>query len=357
MKVILDYHNCKNETGLFRYWRNISINLNKLAKNIEVILYTNLSKNNLPQEFQKFNIYTPKSANGFYRIAYGFSDAIKKLKPDLIHVQNFAPQKKTLPIVTTVHDLCFKIYPNTFSLKSKLAFKLFFQRSLDLSDAIICVSNYTKKMLLKFCIVDPEKVYVIYEAADPEFYFIENKKKVKEYLNNKFKIKTDYFLVVGTDKRKLPAIIIKVFKEVIKKVPNLNLVFTGPKKIQAKGEKNIRFLGYVSDEALNYLYNGAVSLIYLSLCEGFGLPLVEAMATKTPMICSNIPVFEEIAGNSAIFVKNEKELYQSILKIYQDKKLKKYYSVLSFKQSKNFSWEKTVIKTIKVYRKVLKTSS
>ncbi len=357
MKLLLDAHMLNlNQTGNERYWKNLILNLNNIDKKIKIVLYTNLHKNKLPKKFQKFDVYTPKFSNGFYRIIHGLNDAIKKFKPDLIHVQNFAPLKKTVPIVNTVHDLCFKICPNTFSLKSKLAFKLFFKRSLDLSDAIICVSEFTKKMLLKYYKVNPKKIFVIYEAADSNFYYLPNKKEVGGFLKKRFKIASDYLLVVGTDKRKLPIAIIEVFKEIIKKIPHLQLIITGPRTREIKDEKNIKFLYYVSDRELNYLYNGAVSLIYLSLCEGFGLPLVEAMATRTPIICSKIPVFEEIGGGCALFIKNKQELYQAILKIYQGKNLQKKYSHLSYKKSHFFSWEKTAKETLKIYKNVLKKS-
>lgn len=322
----------QKETGNERYWKNLSSSLSKLNKN-------------------NFINYNSNFNNGLYRIFLGFNKIIKSLKPDIIHVQNFAPSIKTVPIVNTVHDLCFRYYSDLFGLKTRLAFKHFFKRSLDLSDAIICVSEFTKSSLLKFYDVDPRKIFVVYEAADKCFKYIENRPKLK-----KFDLNDRYFLVVGNiENRKLPYTIINAFNIIFNKYPDVQIVFAGPNKLKIKSTKNIRILGYVSDEELNYLYNGSVSLIYLSLCEGFGLPIIEAMATKTPVICSNIPVFREIADNKAVFVSNAKELSIAINNFLENKDLRKKFSLLGHKRSKFFSWNKTAIQTLKIYEWVLES--
>ncbi len=136
----------------------------------------------------------------------------------------------SVPIVNTVHDLCFKICPDSFGIKTKLAFKFFFKHSLNLSDAIICVSESTKKNLLKYYkVIDKAKVFVIYEGVDPIFKYIKNKLRVNNLLKNKFEISKDYFLVVGyKEKRKRADRIIESFKELIKTNKNIQLVLIGP---------------------------------------------------------------------------------------------------------------------------------
>ncbi|MGB9883514.1 MAG: glycosyltransferase family 4 protein [Microgenomates group bacterium] len=360
MKILLDAHMLgQKETGNGRYWKNLILHLAKFIDSKNIILYCNLPKNQLPKEFQKFIIFTPKFKNGFYRIFFGFNEAIKKYKPDLIHIQNFTPWKKTIPIVNTVHDLCFKTYSQTFGLKSKIAFQLFFSRSLKLSNMIVVPSFFVKKMLLKYYpFLDKNKVVVTYEAADSVFKYIGNKNKVKNYLSKKFNITSDFFLVVGEIQlRKQPLKIISAFKKILKKYPHTLLIFTGPNKINLKEEKNIKIFNYVSDEDLNYLYNGAKALIYFSLCEGFGLPIIEAMATKTPVICSNIPVFREITNNQAIFVNNTKELVPAMKNFLENKDLKQRFSLLGYQRSKFFSWEKTAKKTSEIYQWVFQTKN
>ncbi len=362
MKILLDTHMLdQRQTGIERYWKNLADNLNK-NNQLDISLYSNLPKKKLRGfDLNSFQICTPPLANGFFRILFGFNKAIIKEKPDVIHASNFTPYVKTCPSVVTVHDLCFKTYPETFKKKSLLAFDLFFKHSLDLADAIIAVSISVKNNLINYYNVDASKIFVIYEAPDPDFQYIHDKNKIKKIIFVKFKTNKDYFLVVGdVDKRKNPLGIINAFQNFFKN-KEIELVFVGPNKmkdtIQSKyqsaiAQGEIRFLDYVADQDLNYLYNGATALIFNSLCEGFGLPIVEAMSCKTPVICSDIPVFREIASNAAIFVKNEIELYRGMEQMITNDPLRNKYAQLGFQRSKLFSWDKTAKETTRIYELV-----
>jgi glycosyltransferase involved in cell wall biosynthesis len=360
MKILLDAHMLEQkETGNERYWKNLVLSLTKFIDPKNIILYSNLPKEKLPKEFQKFTIFTPKFKNGLYRIFFGFNQAIKKFKPDLIHVQNFAPFKKTIPIVNTVHDICFKTYPETFFIKSKIAFNIFLSSSLKKSNVIIVPSNFVKKMLLKcYPFLNEKKIFVNYEAADSVFKYIKNKKKVKKFLKEKFNISNNYFLVVGNiEARKRPKEIIEAFKKILKKYPKTILVFAGPNKLKLKEERSIRILEYVSDKELNYLYNGALALIYFSLCEGFGLPLIEAQKTKTPIICSNIAVFKEIVKDIGLFTKDKIQLAQKMLLFLDSNKDKIEFNYLLRKKTKNkFDWLKMSKQIKNIYKKILKNT-
>lgn len=322
MKILIDAHMLgEKKTGTERYWKNLILSIKDYLDPKKIYLYCNLPKEKLPKEFHQFNIYTPKYKNGFYRIFFGFNQAIKKIKPDLIHVQNFTPFFKTIPIINTIHDLCFQKTPNTFSLKSKIAYQLFFKHSINLSDIIICPSFDVKNSLINyFPKIKKEKIKVIYDAADNCFFYIKNKKQVKKYLKERFNLNKDYYLVVGEiQKRKNPKKIIDYFQNHLKKKKDILLVFVGPNKINLKQTDEIKIIGYVNDHDLNYLYNGAKALIYFSKCEGFGLPIIEALKTKTPIIDSNLKVFQEIKFNykksPSIF--NWKNIAKKMIKIYQ----------------------------------------
>jgi len=207
-------------------------------------------------------------------------------------------------------------------------------------------------MLLKYYpFLNEKKIFVTYEAADSVFKHIKNKNKVKNFLKERFNISDNYFLVVGNiEQRKRPKEIIEAFKKILKKYPKTLLVFAGPNKLKMKEEKNIRILEYVSDQELNYLYNGALALAYFSLCEGFGLPLVEALKTKTPIICSDIPVFKEIVKNVGLFAKDKKQLTQKMLLVLDSNKDK-------IKLRNQFSWIKIVKKVIiPIYNKFINQS-
>jgi len=247
--------------------------------------------------------------------------------------------------------LCFKENPNWFGLKNRLAFQFFFKRSLKMADAIICVSKYTKKQLLNYYKVNSKKIKVVYEAADDCFHYLNNRQVLKRKLKLKYQLNEPYFLVAGNiEKRKQPKLIIKAFKNILKKHLKVKLVFTGPNKLKLVASQNIMFLGYVTDKDLNLLYNGATALIYFSLCEGFGLPLVEAMACRTPIVCSDISVFREITGSAALYVKSEVGLYKAMQKMLMDKSLRDKYVNLAKIRSRLYSWQKTAKQTLFVYQ-------
>jgi glycosyltransferase involved in cell wall biosynthesis len=358
----------QNQTGIERYYRNLIKNFDNKSRKDKFIIYF-AAENINPITLNRSRTllkYFPFSNNGLFRILFGFSFAIKKFKPDIIHASNFSPIIKTIPTITTVHDLCFKSYPKTYSLKSRLAFNIFFERSLNSSDAIICVSKTVKKQLVKYYPEVKDKAFVIYEAGDDFFKFLPNKIKVTAYLKNRFGIKSKYFLVVGDIReRKNPLPIIEAFSILLKDNPNLQLVFAGKNKMEKviKLKFNylivsghLQFLGYVSDEDLNHLYNGALSLIFNSVCEGFGLPILEAMSCKTPVICNDIEVFREIASNSAIFAKNKTQLYMAMKKITLDENFRKKYSQLGHQRSRFFSWQKTAKETFRVCNQIISKS-
>ncbi|MCL4364053.1 glycosyltransferase family 4 protein [Patescibacteria group bacterium] len=336
MRVLLDTHMLgRRDTGNERYWKNLALALNHNKQEVKIIGY---------------NLW-PR--NGLFRLALGLTAATNKGRADINHVQNFAPLIKTVPLVTTVHDLCSKTHMSLFGWKTRIAFRFFFKRTLNLSDAIICVSKETKNQLLKFYKINPKKIFVVYEAADDCFCFIKDKDSIKRSLLKRFDIKGKYFLVVGAiESRKLPYEIINSFNRIRDKIPGVKLIFAGPNKLGIKSALNIRTLGYVTDEELNLLYNGSLALVHLSLCEGFGLPIVEAMATKTPVICSNLAVFREITGNQAMFIKHSQNLSKTMESIAKNDRLRNKYGELGYKRSCQFSWQKTAQKTIEIYKKL-----
>lgn len=365
MKILIDGHMIHHKlTGIGRYHKNLIQELSN-KENVELSIYLDTAKNILlNSSHQK---YYGLFKNGLYRILVGFNTAMLKLKPDILHVNFFTPiisGIKGTCIVTNIYDLCFEFYPQTYSRKMFFVFNTFLKRSINNSDAIICTSNTTKKTLIKIYDVNPNKVFVIYLAANSSFKSIPDKKNVKKYLKNKFKIENEYFLVVGDlNKRKNPIQIIEAFLKLAKNRVNIELVFAGSNKIGNVIEERfinsissgkLKILDYVSDKDLNILYNGAEALVFNSLCEGFGLPIVEAMACKTPVICSDINVFHEIASKAAIFVEDKNELYNAMERIIKNKKLRDNLGEKGYERSKNFSWEKTARETLEVYNWVLK---
>ena len=369
MKVLLDAHMVdQKQGGIDRYWLNLARHLPGLDEDkLKIALYVHATAEKLDKLVRNDGIfYQPWSTNGLYRIMWGFSDAIRRLGSDLIHVSNFAPVVKMIPTVTTVHDLCFQSFPETFSLKSIYAFKFFFRRSLQFSDAVICVSNAVRENLVSSFKVNPEKVFVVYHGIDPVFHSNPDKKGVSEFLRRKIGIDRDFFLIVGNiETRKNVFPVLDAFQLLLRKMPHVGLVITGSNRMGAKALQPyqtlirngaLRMLNYADDIELNMLYNGARGLIFNSKCEGFGIPLIEGMACQVPVIANDIPVFREIAGTAALFVRGVHEIHDAMKTVLSNLSSCAERVQIGFQRSRLFSWEKTARQTLDVYRFALKVS-
>lgn len=257
--------------------------------------------------------------------------------------------KPGLKTVVTVHDLGSEFLPKTHQLKQRLYLSFMQKAQLRGATHLIAVSYATKDDLVKRIGINSKKITVIYEGYDKELF-----KPVKNDLLPK-----TYYLFVGTvQPRKNLERLIRAFK--LSDLSNLShLVIVGskgwlsdeiyklPKKLGI--EKKVKFLGYVPDENMPALYSGAIALIYPSLFEGFGLPILEAQACGCPVITSNISSMPEVAGKGAILVDpyNIDDIVKGMNKIKKQETRNKLIK-LGFENIKRFSWEKTARETLKV---------
>lgn len=361
MKILLDTHTIhQRKTGMERYWRNMISCLPPAAPKAEFVLYGNKNFTH-----GKNRIYVPRSDNGLFRIAWGFHDAVRRWKPDIIHVNYFAPLIKIVPVVNTVHDVCFAIHPDQYRIETLAPFSLFMRRSLVMSDALICPTAVVKKQIESVYGISEDKIRVIPEAADSVFRPLKRTRDLRSYLRKKYAVTEKYFLVVGNiEKRKKPIAIIETFFELRKKFPGMQLVFVGKNMpgtdleflFQRGYSQQIIFLSRVADQDLCRLYNGALSLIYYSKDEGFGLPIIESFACRTPVICADTSVFREIAPKGAVFAKNDAGLYRAMesLAVRPDvaARLAREGQIVS----RRYSWSETAKATARVYDEVFLNS-
>jgi len=266
-----------------------------------------------------------------------------------------------LKTVITVHDLGAEYLPELHQLKQILYLKLMTHYQIKTATKVIGVSEATKNDLVKRVGIKRGKVEVIYEGVDKNiFKLIEN-----DVLNNILiglnLRKNNYFLFVGTvQPRKNIERIIKAFALFSADKLGYMLVLAGGKgwktdeiyKLPAQlGIKDqVRFLGRVRDEELVGLYNGAVGLVYPSLFEGFGLPIVEAFACGCPVITSNSSSMPEVAGDGAILVdpENVDEIYSAMKRITEDDVLRLSLIKKGILRLGKFDWKDAAARTIEV---------
>ena len=276
-------------------------------------------------------------------------------------------RKPGLKTVVTVHDLGAEYLPQTHQLKQKLYLKFMTHWQLKSATHLIAVSKATKSDLVKKTGLPSERVSVVYEGYNKKLFKPLSYDQVVDVLNQFDLVPQNYFLFVGTiQPRKNLARLISAYAKSLagggKRGKMTKLVLAGskgwlsdeiyalPKKLGI--EDQVCFLGYVPDEKLPALYSGARALFYPSLFEGFGLPILEAMATGCPVLTSQATSCSEAAGKAAILVNpySEREISRGINLLLDDEKLKKELINKGFKQCQKFSWEKAARETLSILK-------
>ena len=339
-----------NEGGNERYTKNLFFSLIKNEKENISLLVGEPGKS-----LQGKDVFVRKGAdNNVYRLFYLIPRLVRTYGIDIIHSNYIAPFYKNAKLVVTVHDFCFKYFPQYFSLRERLIFNYLLPYSLILSDSIIVPSEFTKKELAKFYPQHIKKINVVYEAAEDVFNLI-SKNKTKKMITKTFKLNNPFLLALnGKNSKKNINRIIEAYIIVQEKFPELKLVIVGGNFNINKKYMNIKgiiILDNIKDKELNLLYNATSVFIYFSVYEGFGLPILEALKCKALVICSDIEVHREITKNTVIYVDpfNEKDLATKIELLLKDRSYAEKIRTKSFAINKIYSWEKTAKETLKIY--------
>ncbi|MBI4653257.1 glycosyltransferase family 4 protein [Candidatus Kuenenbacteria bacterium] len=269
------------------------------------------------------------------------------------------------PSIVTVHDLSIYKFPKLFPPGQFLNVKVITPNALKRAKKIIAVSQSIKQDLIKIFKTPANKIEVIYNGINKEL-FSELPKLEIEKIKNQYKIKENYILFLGTlEPRKNIKTLIEAF-ELFQKNSAIKyqLVIAGKegweaKKIYQKAlrspyKNEIIFTGYISPENLNGLFSEAKTFVFPSFHEGFGTPVIEAMAKKIPVITSNIESLPEITAGSTILINPHKkqEINEALELILNNVNLRTKLIEKGFKRAKEFSWEKCAKETLKVYKNI-----
>lgn len=288
---------------------------------------------------------------------WGFQKLQKAYNCDVAYIPNFSLLIwKRIPTIVTIHDLIEFNVPNKFSKLRMMYRKVIDPMMVHNSTFITSVSECSKKDIIKYCKAKDSKIQVIPNAADRNRFKLYNEDIVKSCLS-KYQLEyKNYCLFVGTidypGKNIMSAL--KAYVE-LKEEYNIQekMVIVGKKGFnsdiiydfvnQSKFKDNIIFTGYLQDEDLPLIYSGAKVMIYLSLYEGFGLPVLEAMSCGIPVVCSNTSCFPEVIGNIEVGVAPTSipEIKEKLYKLVSDNSYNKLISKLCYERASKFSWEKS----------------
>ena len=287
---------------------------------------------------------------------------------DLFHGTNYEiPFWSPRPSVVTIHDLSLFLHPEAH--QQRLVRRARWRLPLMAKSAarIITPSNSVKSEICETLKINPDKVAVTPEAPRSTFKRREGAEIVE--LRKRLGIGEDFILFVGTvEPRKNLHRLVEAFDQLLRTTAlSPQLVIAGGEGWlmddfssiirQKKLEDRICLTGYLQDEELGALYSSCKAFVYPSLYEGFGLPPLEAMACGAPVITSRIPSITETVGTAARLVdpRDVNELARAIAEMLSDESVRRHFSEAGAEQVKKFTWEQTAIKTLEVYRHVLRS--
>jgi len=288
---------------------------------------------------------------------------------DVLHATaSFLPARWSGRSVLTVHDLYFLDAPDeTDKLGGKLLAKTL-PADLKRADAIIAVSVATKRDLRRHFPEIPErKIHVIYEAADPRMVPVDDEQRLALF-RSEYALPDVYILAVGTiePRKNLPALFAayRYLKDIYAVPPPLVVVGmrgwkSGPTYQALTAleltQHDVVFTDYVPHEHMPLIYAGARMFVFPSKAEGFGLPLVEAMACGLPVVASDIPVFREIAGDAASYAPPDQPelIAQEIAALLRSREKRRAAAQASVVRARRFDWSLTAQKTLRLYEAVV----
>ena len=266
--------------------------------------------------------------------------------------------------VVTVHDVIPLILPETFTPRHRLVVRLALARVRRKADLVLVPSHAVKRDVLRRVGVPEARVVVTPEGCEPRFRPVRSETALRE-VAARYDLPPRYLLAVGTlEPRKNLTTLLQVFARLRRDGgvdPELRLVLAGARgwldepifrTVRSLGlEDAVRFPGFIDDDDLPAVYGGAALFAFPSLYEGFGLPLLEAMACGVPVVTSNISSMPEVAGDAAVLVdpRDADGLAAAIARVLRDEGLRDRLRVAGIARAREFSWEATARRTLDAY--------
>lgn len=353
LKIIFDniIFSLQNAGGISNYWTQL---IKQISKN-KIFFFEN-NNNNIFRK--KLNINTYKESKFPIQILRYLPFQKKLPSKSIFHSSYLRTTfQKDIVKVVTIFDFTYEYYEIGIR---RLIHSWQKKISINNADGIICISNNTKKDLLKFYPkLNKKKIITIYLGVEKSFFQIRNLKKTIKGTEFQKISKKKIILYVGDRKKSYKNFYLSI--EVVSSLKDFTLVAVGGNKITIEEQKLInkkiygRFQHFhnVNNEKLNKLYNLAFCLLYPSLYEGFGLPVIEAMRAGCPVVSTNKSSIKEISNNSALLVnKINKKNFIDAIKLINKKNIRNSLIKKGLKNSKKFRWKNCADQTLKFYKKI-----
>lgn len=359
----------RRPTGIFRYATEIGKELLLLQETDRDIQYVFFFAGEIHSEFVPLlNSFDPiicPTTNELLIKQFWFPAVLPRLDLDVMHYPAFPPpyfQPFGPATIMTFHDAGPWRFPSALTLQGRLYFRILLARGLQTSTRVITVSKHAKSEISHFLGERYlSKIAVIPEAARPEFAFACSD-SFQEEVRVRYQLPDRYFFTVSTvEPRKNLVTLLDAYGQLTKQLGTYcpPLVIVGRKGwncddilgYMSQLENAVHFPGYVSDEELVALYQSASCLVFPSLYEGFGLPVLEAMKAGCPVITSTTSSLPEVAGDAALLVDpyNAEEIASAMQRVLQEEDLRTRLIRDGRKWAASFSWEETARMTRDAY--------
>ena len=365
MRFAVDAHSVGcHLTGNEVYIRNLLNEFTRLDRSNQFIAYVSKpeSEVSLPSGIETHRV----SENPYRRLGVDLPVRLREDQPDLLHVQYTGPLWSSTPLVVTVHDVSFLEYPQYFTTYRARQLKLTVRRTVKRAAAILTPSEFSRSAILRHYQLDEDAVVVVHNAVSSEFRPID-RQIAKKAVQKKYGISGPFVLTVGDlQPRKNHLGLLKAFGEVVRAHPQLThrLVFVGKetwyskelhKAVQKSGiADRVHFTGFVEDADLVQFYGACDLFVFPSFYEGFGLPILEAMACGRAVASSNTTAMPEVADGAGILFdpNSTEEMTRAIRDILIDPELRTRLERLGSQRASAFSWQRAAERTLEVYARV-----
>jgi glycosyltransferase involved in cell wall biosynthesis len=365
MRIGVDAHMLGlNETGNETYVFELLRALASLTLDDRILVYVERPEA-LPAEFKHaphISIVPYRTKSGTRRLLLELPRLAARDRLDVLHISYNAPLH--LPVhcalVVTVHDISFEHFPRFFSRRLRAFLRTSVPRSVRAAQHVITDTENAKWDIVKTYRLSPDKITVTHYAAGAHFRVINDAAQLRA-IRAKYKTGDRFVLAVGNlQPRKNWERLIRAFARAAGDgaLPH-KLVMVGQRHwqnapiLEAAGRlgEQVVITGYVSPDDLLLLYNAAEVFAFPSLYEGFGLPVLEAMACGTPVITSNVSSLPEIAGDAALLVDpyREQQIAEALARMMQDEGFRAELGARGLARAREFSWDRTARQTLEVY--------
>ena len=367
MRYAIDAHAIgRNLTGNEVYIRNLLHGFAALDHSSEFIAYISENIGGAPAAVPSRFLQKHVSDNSVVRLGYDLTRCVKRDRPNLLHVQYTAPLGCPVPVVVSVHDVSFIEHPEYFPWQRAFQLRRTVRGTVSRAAKVIVPSAFSRSAVARAYNLDPSKIEVVPIAMSPHFRPI-SRELAAAQVQARFNIRGPYVITVGDlQPRKNQIGLIQAFERLMLSHPQLphKLVVVGQKSwfasriMQAatasKVADRIIFTGFVNDDELLSLYNGCDATAFPSFYEGFGLPVLEAMACGRAVVCSNSSAIPEVANAAALLFDPHSidSIVLALRDILLDSELRGRMERLGQGRASLFTWERTARRTLEIYHEV-----